>query len=348
MPRRAAFLLPAALLWSCASAPVAEKKEPEAKKPVSPYLVYVTNEGSGDLSVIDPALDQVLDTIPLGKRPRGVQFAGGRIYVALSGSPSAPPGVDESTLPPPDKSADGIGEVDLAAKKVVRKLFGGSDPEQFAVSAGSKFLYVANEDAAGLSVIDIEQSKVLTTIPTGAEPEGVRLRPDGKFVYVTSEDEGTISVIDTAANKAISKIKVGRRPRDIAFLPDASKAFVTNENDASLSVLDGVKHKFLRTIALEKGMKPMGLAITRDGRRLYVSTGRGKMVAVVDTKTEKVLSSFEVGTRPWGIALSPDEKLLFTANGPSNDVSVVDLATEKIIRRIPVGERPWGVVVIAR
>jgi YVTN family beta-propeller protein len=339
------------LLSSCSSAPEGaktEKKLVEAPKPVSPYLVYVTNEGSGDLSVLDPQLDKPLETIPLGKRPRGVQFASGKIYVALSGSPSAPPGVDESTLPPPDKSADGIGEVDLGQKKVLRKLFGGSDPEQFAVSADSKLLYVANEDAAGLSVIDIADSKVLTTVKTGEEPEGVRLRPDGKVVYVTSEDEGTISVVDTASNKALTKIKVGRRPRDIAFLPDASKAFVTNENDASVSVLDGNKHKFLRTIEVEKGLKPMGLAITRDGGRLYVSTGRGKKVVVIDTKTEKIVSSFEVGTRPWGIALSPDEKLLFTANGPSNDVTVVDVATEKIVRKIPVGERPWGIVVVAR
>lgn len=338
-------------LGGCSNTPAPEKTEKklvEAPNPVSSYLVYVTNEGTGDLSVLDPQLDKPLETIALGKRPRGVQFANGKIYVALSGSPSAPPGVDESTLPPPDKSADGIGEVDLAQKKVLRKLFGGSDPEQFAVSADSKLLYVANEDAAGLSVIDIAESKVLTTVKTGEEPEGVRLRPDGKVVYVTSEDEGTISVVDTATNKALTKIKVGRRPRDIAFLPDATKAFVTNENDASISILDGNKHKFLRTITLEKGMKPMGLAITKDGGRLYVSTGRGKKVVVIDTKTEKVLSSFEVGVRPWGIALSPDEKLLFTANGPSNDVSVVDLATEKILRRIPTGERPWGIVVIPR
>ena len=54
------------------------------------------------------------------------------IFVALSGSPAAPPGVDESTLPPPDKSADGIAVFDPAQKKVLRKLPGGSDPEQFA------------------------------------------------------------------------------------------------------------------------------------------------------------------------------------------------------------------------
>ena len=114
--------LPVALalfVAACSKAP-----EPAAKPG---YLVYVTNEGSGDLTVIDPAKPEAVATIPLGKRPRGVHDFGGQIFVALSGSPSAPPGVDESTLPPPDKSADGIGVVDLAQGRQVQKnknLFG--------------------------------------------------------------------------------------------------------------------------------------------------------------------------------------------------------------------------------
>ena len=76
------------------------------------YRIYVTNETSGDMSVIDSAKMEVVATVPLGKRPRGIHASPDRktIYVALSGSPFAPPGVDESTLPPPDKKADAIGE----------------------------------------------------------------------------------------------------------------------------------------------------------------------------------------------------------------------------------------------
>ncbi len=319
------------------------------RKPAEPaYLVYVSNEGSGDMTIVDPQQAEAVATVPLGKRPRGIQFANGSIYVALSGSPSAPPGVDESTLPPPDKSADGIGVVDLAQRKVLRKLYGGSDPEQFAISKDGKRLYVANEDAAGVSIIDLDSSKILGTVPTGEEPEGVTLSPDGKFVYVTSEDDGTVAVIDTATEKGVATIRVGRRPRSVAVLPDGKTAFVTNENDASLSVVDCTKNETVATIPAGDGMKPMGTALTRDGSKLYVSTGRGKKVLIIDTATRSVTGSIEVGPRPWGIALSPDEKLLFTANGPSNDLSVVDLATNTVVRKIKTGERPWGVVVVSR
>src|SRR5438477_5473684 len=203
------------------------------------YRVYISNEGSGDLSIIDPSKMEA-QTVPIGKRARGIHPSpdGKLIYVALSGSPFAPPGVDESTLPPPDKSADGIGVFDIAQNKVLRKVPGGSDPEQFAISLDGKTLFVSNEDAAGVSFVDPTNGQVAKTIPTGKEPEGVTISPNGKLVFVTSEDEGTVAVVDIASQSVAKTIKVGRRPRGIVFTPDGSRAFVSNENDANVNIID--------------------------------------------------------------------------------------------------------------
>ena len=38
----------------------------------SHFRIYVTNERSGDLSEIDASTFQVIATVPLGKRPRGI------------------------------------------------------------------------------------------------------------------------------------------------------------------------------------------------------------------------------------------------------------------------------------
>src|SRR5438874_1398143 len=161
------------------------------------YRVYITNEASGDLTVIDPVKMEALATFPLGKRCRGIHASadGKLIFVALSGSPFAPPGVDESKLPPPDRSADGIGVFDVAQSKMLRKIDSGSDPEQFALSKDGKLLYVTNEDAGGLSIVDHASGEVLKTLTVGREPEGVTLSPDGKLIFVTSEDEGTVTVV---------------------------------------------------------------------------------------------------------------------------------------------------------
>jgi YVTN family beta-propeller protein len=133
----------------------------------------------------------------------------------------------------------------------------------------------------------------------------------------------------------------------VAFLPDGSRAYVPSENGASLTVIDAKRLKPIKTIALEKGMRPMGTVVSADGSRLYVSTGRSKMVLTLDTKTNTVVNAIEAGMRPWGVALSADGKTLFTANGPSNDVSVIDLEQNKVLETIPVGRGPWGAIFVA-
>src|SRR5262245_7336567 len=99
--------------------------------------VFVSNEDTGEVAIIDAATDEVVAKLPVGKRPRGLRVSrdGKTLFVALSGSPKGGPGVDESKLPPPDRTADGVGIVDLGAMKLVRMLKSGQDPESFDLSA---------------------------------------------------------------------------------------------------------------------------------------------------------------------------------------------------------------------
>ena len=92
----------------------------------------------------------------------------------------------------------------------------------------------------------------------------------------------------------------------------------------------------------------MGTAVSPDGRELYVATGRGNKVAVIDTTKNEVVAMIPVGNRVWCIALSPDGSRLYTANGASNDVSVIDLKERKELTRIKVGDGPWGVAIAPR
>jgi YVTN family beta-propeller protein len=326
------------------------------------YQIFVSNEKSGDLTVINGADFKVVATIPVGKRPRGIHASpdGRTLYVALSGTPiEAPPKLDANGNPifqkghdddddnaPSDKIADGIGIVDVTQKKFLRKIPAGSDPEQFCVSADGKRLFISNEDVGAATVLDTETGKNLTFIPVTREPEGAGVRPDGKVFYITCETGGDVFAIDAETFKIVGHIQVHPRPRSIDFLPDGSRAFVPSESVAELNVIDSVNQTLLKVITLPKGSRPMTVKVSADGKKVYASTGRGGTVCVVDANTYEVLNTIKVGTRPWGIAFSPDGKYLFSANGPSDDVSVIDLATEKEIARIKSPGSPWGVVAV--
>jgi YVTN family beta-propeller protein len=352
------LVLPALLLAAACSREPAKPAAPapaSAPPPPPAVRVYVTNETSGDLTIINGDTQAVMATAPLGKRPRGIQPSpdGKSLYVALSGSPPAGPGVDPKTLPPPDRNADGIGEVDAETYKLKRIIHAGADPEQLAVSADGTRLYVANEDTETLSVVDIASGTVIASVKVAEEPEGVTIRPDGKVVYVTCEGDGAVFAIDTQTNKVLKRIPVGPRPRSIGFLPDGSRGFVSLENEGAIAVFDAKAQTFLRLITLTgqgntPKPRPMGIAVSPDGAIVYVTSGSFGHLFSVDPSPNTRQSSFEVGQRPWGIALLPGGKMAYTANGPSNDVSLIDLAAKQVVKKITVGSRPWGVAIISR
>jgi YVTN family beta-propeller protein len=323
------------------------------------FQVYVSNERSGDVTVIDGASFKVIATIPIGKRPRGIHAGpdGKTVYVALSGTPiEGPPELDANGNPifkddddddvEADKSADGIGVVDVATRKLTKKIQVGSDPEEFDISRDGTWLYVSNEDVKTASAVNIATGKVEHIVALAQEPEGVAVAPDGKSLFVTCETGGDVFVVDTATFKVTGQLKVGARPRSVAFLQGGKFAVVPSESAGNLYVIDTAQNEVVKTIALPKGSRPMRIRVSPDGRRLYASTGRGGTVAVLDAASFALLDSIAVGKRPWGIALSPDGKYLFSANGPSNDVSVVDLAINKEIARVKAGDSPWGVAIV--
>ena len=318
-------------------------------------IVCVSNERSGDVTLIDAQSLQVLATVPVGKRPRGIHPSadGKLLFVALSGSPISGPrhqaaGVadDDDSPKNVDHSADGIGIIDVAHRKFLRKIPAGSDPEQFAVSADSAKLYVANEDAGTVSVLNAADGKVEQTIRVGEEPEGVAFTPDGKLVFITCETRGEIFAVDTSQNRSVWNFTVGGRPRNVAFLPDGSQAFIPSESTGLLHMVDLAGRKILGQVSLPPNSRPMCVAMTHDGKTLYVSMGWAGTVCALDTHSRELKATIKVGPRPWGIALSPDSRKLYAANGPSNDISVVDLNEGKEVARIKAGASPWGVAVV--
>jgi YVTN family beta-propeller protein len=176
-----------------------------------PGLLFVSNELSHDVSVVNIATNTVIATIPVGGRARGIHLSpdGKRLYVAVS-----------DDKPQLEGSADAIVAVDVASKKVIATYRIGSDPEQFAITPDGVRIYASNEDGGTATVIDLQKRKQIATLVVGIEPEGVAVSPDGRWVYVTSETSNSVSIIDAHANKVVANLLVDLRPRAAAFTPD--------------------------------------------------------------------------------------------------------------------------------
>jgi PQQ-dependent catabolism-associated beta-propeller protein len=335
---RTLFVVTCATL-SLAEVPHAQAgRRSESSARGSPRWIVVSNERSHDLTLLHGTTLRVEATIPVGGRARGIRVApdGRSVLVALSGD-----------VPQTAHPNDGIAVVDLATRRVVRRYKAGTDPEQFAITPNGRRIFAANEDAGTASSIDPSTGLVRATLVVGTEPEGVTASPDGRWVYVTGETSNTISVIDVDRERVVSTFLVDARPRDVAFTRDGTLAYVTSEVGGSVAKVDVRRHRVLARAAVGTGEeKPVGVAVSPDGRRLYVATGGAHSLVALDASTLREVGRVRVGRRPWGVALSPDGRFAYTANGRSDDISVVDTRRMRVVSSVRVGTRPWGVAVV--
>jgi len=92
---------------------------------------------------------------------------------------------------------------------------------------------------------------------------------------------------------------------------------------------------------------PDDLAVSPDGKRLYVVCSGSDEVLMVDTAARAVAGRVAVGKVPRGIALSPDGKRFYVTNSWSDTVSEVDALSLQVLRTLPAGFEPTGVALDA-
>lgn len=295
---------------------------------------YVTSEKDTAITLIDATTLVVKGSIATCKRGRHVQMTNdGKLMVACTDSNAA-------------------DLIDPASGKSLRRVPLGDEPEAFDLSPDGKTVYVSNEDEGAVSFIDLASGKKTQSVKVGKEPEGVKVSADGKTLYVTSEVASMVHVIDVASAKVTQNIKVGKRPRRMAITADGKELWVSNELDASVSIINTANHSVAATLKFEvKGARaeditPVGITMTRDGKRAFVSLGKANHVAFVDVPGRKVTHLVLVGKRAWNVTLNKAESRLWVVNGLSDDVTVVDVAAAKAIKSIPVGRVPYGLVLV--
>lgn len=201
----------------------------------------------------------------------------------------------------------------------------GDRPRGIAISPDGQEAYVANADDNTVSVINTASKTVVATIPVGDEPQGVAFAPDGATAYVTNIEDNTVSVIDTVTRTQTTTIAVGRSPQSIAaaVTPHGPRAYVPNFDDDTVTVIDLTTHTPLPN-PIVVGEGPLGVAVTSDGKRVYVANfgaidtdkgdDNGDTVSLIDTARNEVFDTnpdedgaqpLQVGVQPAGVAVIP-------------------------------------------
>src|SRR5271157_1049965 len=217
---------------------------------------------------------------------------------------------------------------------------GSGEVLALATSPDGIRLYATN--GISISVINTSTNTIVATTPLpGAY--NTTFSGDGSRAYVT--DSVGVAIIDVPSSQLVGHIPLPAEGSYIALTPDGGHAYVSVGN-GTVYFLDVVAQTVITSISLPGGRDLRGVAVTPDGKSVYVVNVFGSNVYVIDTTSNTVVKQIPVGFLPIGIGITPDGTRAYVAAsyGP---VSVINISTNTVVAQVSVNNHPADVAVSA-
>jgi YVTN family beta-propeller protein len=255
-------------------------------------ILYVANEGSNNVSVINAATNALVTTISVGTEPYGVAYnsISKEIYVANIAS-------NNVSVIDADPAHTGTTYNTVIATTTV-----GVRP--FYVTSVGTNMYVTNTQSNTVSVIATGSHLVTGTIGVGTAPLGIKAIGTTLYVansnstggYGGADRRGTISVVNTATNLVTGTILVGSGPRGVAPY-STTEVYVSNFSDDTVSVIRTSDNTVTHTITVGDG--PRGILTV--GTYVYVENFNDGTISVINTANHTAATAIKVGGAPAGM-----------------------------------------------
>jgi YVTN family beta-propeller protein len=277
--------------------------------------LYVANRLSSDISVIDVSTGQEIKRLLAGR---------GASYLALSAdgkfvySTHIYPNAGAFRTPPNSE----ITVIDTARQTVVdrKRLHNVAGVFHVALSADGKLgvaaqlrpkdliplahvehgwvfgdsLTLFGDDVGGRTVqVPIDELDRYYALPWG-----VAITPDKSKIFVTTAGSENVTVVDV--RELLSYVRNSARTRR-----PSSVSNLANDLSASANYV---------TARIPVGRNPRGALLSPDGKRLYVANRLDDNVSVIDTSSERVVSTIDLGGPKTVNALRRGEQMFFTAD----------------------------------
>jgi len=289
-------------LWAC-DTPAPQPTPTQTPTPVQPQ-----------------ALAYVLQTVPVGRAPRGVAVdpTTGAAYVAnyLGG--------DLTVL---DASLQAVGSIALP---------GAAGCSGVALDVGRARAYVANGLSHDLSVVDLARGVWQANIPLGQEPLGVAVDERDGRVYVSEYGGGQLSVLDGKGLVALAPLQTGTQPAGVVVDAARERIAVANHHPLlnTVSLLAIPSGSALSTAAV--GAEPFGLALDPASGRLYSANTTGRSVSVVGPDGAWQ-GDLPLPAPVHQVAYNPRSGHLFALCPETEVVYVLNPRTSRTLGSLPVG-----------
>jgi YVTN family beta-propeller protein len=292
---------------------------------------YVTNGGSGTVSVLDVVNVRLDRELPVGQNPVAVAASPTRneVYVVNSGMVG---------------TQGSVSVINAENNTVAATISVQHQPVSIEVAPAGDLAYVANSGSNTISVIDLKARREIAQIGAGEEPVFTRLSPDGLTLVVANHRGNSATLIDPATRRVRAVFEGCPGAADAVVVPDSSKAFVAcSAGHQVMAIALAEAHPALpdRLEALmDVGRAPLQLALKPDGGEVFSVNSLSDSISEIVTNTNDVGGAYMMGSNPVRGLVSSDNSMLYIGNLNSQYVTIYAPDEGKRVGSIRVGDGP--------
>jgi YVTN family beta-propeller protein len=301
-------------------------------------LLYVDNSLGDDITVIDLGTLKIVDTLKVGNQPHALcaPADGRRLFTSI-------------------ESEKNLKTIDTITGKIIGTIAVTGKPNECAATPDGRYVGVPIRDGNSVDIVDTILKKVVKVLPV-KEPHNCFNTGNNNDMYVSSMGSNEIDVIDLKKMDYSARIPTGGIPRPYAVSNDEKVLYTALTNLHGFVVADIPSRKVIERVELppappldcplEVNTPTHGVALTPDGKQLWVTSLADGGVYVYDLATKKTSPMIPVGKCPNWIACSPDGKYCAVSNSDTDDCSIIDAHTQREVARVKVGKGPKRVLVV--
>ncbi|MBZ5643445.1 MAG: hypothetical protein LAO19_11845 [Acidobacteriia bacterium] len=217
------------------------------------------------------------------------------------------------------------------------------DFDHFGIDLKGRRLFLAAEDHKTVEVFDLD-GKWLTSITGFGQPHAIRYLPEPNDFIVTDGDGfGMVELVSGENYKILKTIKLPAGVDGAVFNPVNQYYYVESGGDETkgqshkINIIDTKAFKLVGDITLP-GNHSEAMAITRDGKKMYVNLSGPKEVGVVDLASGRLVARWPIAGAevPNGMGLDEMTHRLFVATRTPPTFFAFDTDTGKIMAKVPI------------
>jgi YVTN family beta-propeller protein len=246
--------------------------------------------------------------------------------------------VATGTIIASNMDAHSVSIVDVASGATIATLQTGEGPHEVAVSHDGRRAVVSiygNRASIGSSLMVIDllaptaTPKVIELGAGNQRPHGLAFLPGDKQLLVTGERAQRLLLVDLENGAIDSSMVTGQATTHMVSLSrDGTRAFTTNLVAMSVSAVDVATRTVRATFPV--GARIEGLAVTPDGREVWVGGNESHKVYVLDGTSGAILHTIDGFGMPYRIGITPDRRTAVVSDPGSEKIHVLDVATHAV------------------